>query len=352
MTSYSLIMTYKSYLLYFIAIILVSSCANKQESDLAFFDTEIAYTPVETVQIFTFEQIFQPRKMRMIGDLLFVADFQNNPAFHVLQINEGGELTYLHGEGSKGRGPGEFQLVEDFIETGSGIQIYDGGLLKLVEYDHSGMAVQTDDMHLKIKDRPITMNALPDGNYVAAGILFNDRFHIYDQQGELKGQYGKQLAFDEEFIPRHLGISWYSFSITHPEQYLVYLFSLNADFIEKYDSDGTLLKRVQGTEFPVPKKRIEVSNGTPWPVDNGGKYAYMWADRNDQFIYALYSGIIAAETEHPRGNKVHKFDWDLNLVGAYELDHYPAMITPDGSGGLYSLYNTDEGSEFRYQKLE
>jgi len=75
-------------------------------------------------------------------------------------------------------------------------------------------------------------------------------------------------------------------------------------------------------------------------------------DRDDQFIYALYSGIMNEEVEHPRGNKVHKLDWNLNLVGAFELDHYPVMITPDGRGGLYSLYNTEEGSEFRYQKIE
>jgi len=336
--------------LFLLLLLSIYNCSLK--NDGVFFDTKIEYTSVKTGQISTFKQIYQPRKMRMIGDLLFVADFQNNPAFHVLQINEGGNLTYLYGEGSKGRGPGEFQLIEDFMETGSGIQIYDGGLLKLVEYSKEGRTIQSDDIYLKIKDRPITMNVLPDGNFVAAGILFNDRFHIYDKQGELKGQHGRQLAFDEEFIPRHLGVSWYSFSVTHPVQNQVYLFSLSADFIEKYDSDGTLLKRVQGTEFPVPKKRIEVANGTPWPVDDGGKYAYIWADRDDQFIYALYSGIMNEEVEHPRGNKVHKLDWNLNLVGAFELDHYPVMITPDGRGGLYSLYNTEEGSEFRYQKIE
>ncbi len=345
-------MSYKHYTQYLILTIIFSNCSMSAPEEIAFFDKEIEYKAVKTEQIFTFEQIYQPRKMRLIGDLLFVADFQNNPAFHVLQMDENGELTYLHGKGSEGRGPGEFQLIEDFMKTDSGIQIYDGGLLKLVEFDSQGMSAQSDDVYLKIKDRPITMNVLPDGNYIAAGILFNDRFHIYDQQGELKGQYGKQIAFDKEFIPRHLGISWYSYSVTHPEQNLVYLFSLSADFIEKYDSEGTLLKRVQGKEFPVPKKRIEVGNGTPWPVDDGGIYAYMWADRDDQFIYALYSGIKSAEAEHPRGNKVHKFDWNLNFAGAYELDHHPVMITPDGRGGIYSLYNTEEESEFRYQKLE
>jgi len=159
-------------------------------------------------------------------------------------------------------------------------------------------------------------------------------------------------VFDEDFLPRELATSWYSFSVTHTGVDFVYIFSLNADLIEKYNGDGKLLKRIQGQEFGLPKRKLDIVNGQQFSVDDGGKVAYLWVDTDENYIYALYSGELREELDNLSANKIHKFDWDLNLIKAYELDHNPYMFAADGYGGIYTFISVEEGTEFRYLKLD
>ena len=100
-------------------VISLISCNRGQADNESVFENEIEYIPISTDQQFLFDNIYRPRKMRMIGDLILVSDLQNSPSFHILETGSDGSLAYLRGEGTEGRGPGEFQLVEDFIETDS-----------------------------------------------------------------------------------------------------------------------------------------------------------------------------------------------------------------------------------------
>ncbi len=333
-------------------IIALLSCNRGQVDKVSIFEKEIDYIPVSTDQQFLFDNIFNPRKMRIIDGLMLVSDYQNFPPFHVLEVNSDGSLNYLRGEGTEGRGPGEFQLVEDFIETDSLVYVYDGGQLKLISYYKDMTPAPHDDIQMRINGRPITMNALSNERFVAGGLFFNDRFQVFNTAGDIILNAGEQIVFDDDYLPRELATSWYSFSVTRTGKDYVYIFSLNANLIEKYNGNGELLKRIQGQEFGLPRRKLEVVDGQQFSVDDGGKAAYLWVDTDENHIYALYSGVLHEDLDGLSANKVHQFDWDLNLIKAYELDHDTHMIAADGNGGIYTFISIEDGTEFRYQKLE
>jgi len=333
-------------------VISLISCNRGQADNESVFENEIEYIPISTDQQFLFDNIYRPRKMRMIGDLILVSDLQNSPSFHILETGSDGSLAYLRGEGTEGRGPGEFQLVEDFIETDSLVYVYDGGQLKLISYYKDMTPAPHDDIQMRINGRPITMNALTNERFVAGGLFFNDRFQIFNTSGEIILNGGEQIVFNVDFTPQQLGTSWYSFSVTHPKKDLVYIFSLNADLIEKYNAVGDLLKRIQGKNFGLPKRTLEVVNGQQHAVDDGSKVSYLWIDSDENYIYALYSGELREDLDGLSANKVHQFDWDLNLVQAYEMDHDTYMFSVDGNNGIYTYIEIDDGTEFRYLRLD
>ena len=103
----------------------------------------------------------------------------------------------------------------------------------------------------------------------------------------------------------------------------------------------------------MPKVRLE--NG--YPIDDGGIIAYLKADSNRDYIYALYSGAPRTRTSEESinplySNKIHKFDFDMNLIKAYELDHRTLSFTVDDQGGIFTTVSTGDGVEIRYTVLD
>lgn len=339
------------HLLTLLTALLLLSCTGEDSGQDSFFNSDFDYKPAPTTHQVSFDNIYHPRKMRVIGDFLAVDDYQNQVAFHVLKTGEGGDLEYHRAEDNVGPGPGEFQLVDDFIETDSLIYIYDGAQLKMVSYNKNFTPADADDIHMRIDGRPVTMNALSNNRFATAGLFYRDRFQVFDAAGNIIGNHGEQINISDDFNPHHLGTIWFSQSVSHPDEDFIYLFSMNADFIEKYDSEGNLITRVQGSEFPLPKMRLETQSGQPWPVDDGGKAAYTWVDADENHIYALYSGNMRSEENALYTNKVHLFNWDLELIEGYELDHRTHMIAADGKGGIYSLTSEGDGAVIRYIDL-
>lgn len=165
---------------------------------------------------------------------------------------------------------------------------------------------------------------------------------------------GDQIVFNNELSARDLSLGWWSVGTIHPEGTYVYLFAMNADFIEQYKINGELVKRIQGMKFPLPNmKHVDLGDG-PWLYNVDGVLGYLSVVSDDRFIYGLYSG------QQGRGNLIegnvsadiiHKFDWDLNLINAYQLDREITRIVTDGNGRLYTYIGTNDGIEFLVYEL-
>jgi len=343
-------MVHRTIVILAFSMLYVLSCSEQESS---FFDEVINYKKAEITQEMTFAEIFQPRRMRFIGKRLYVSDFSNQPSFHILEADDSGKLTYQKGAGEEGRGPGEFLLIEDFINADSLVYIYDGQQMKLVEYDPDMLSgISGDEIPLRTKGRPLAMYGLSGGDIASVGLYPGERYQTYGPDGEINGRHGELVPFNKHFSGRELAISWYSFSAFYRDNDFLYLFSSNSDHIEKYNAEtGDLLKTVVGDENPYPRKKLETENGQNWPVDDGSIYGYLWADVGKKYIYALYSGIQQSESSSFIANKIHVLDHDLNLVEAFELDHTPFTMAADRNGGIYTLSRTDEGTVFRYAVL-
>ena len=337
--------------------LLCISCTNSTKEKTSFFDSEIEYIPVKTEKSVTFENIYRPRVMKVIGDKLFISDDSQEPSVHILEINEDHSLSYLKGFGRIGEGPGEFTRLQDIIKTNNIVYMYDGSQLKLVGYNKNGELLPEQQIELKTQGLAESFYQTKKGEFVATGLFFEDRFQVYNQEGELSGKFGNVIPIDEKFSARDNALAWRSFGAVNPEGNRVYLFAANANNIEMYNLEGELLKTIKGKETPVPKMTL---NETGWPIDNGGIMAYEGVDVNQEFIYGFYSGAKRSVFKKGKGslfeqmefNKIHKLDWELNLVDAYELDHIPTAFAVDHRGGVYSISQTDEGTSIRYTELK
>ncbi len=340
-----------------LTIILVTSvmmmfygCNSDGKSDLTFFDKDLDYTPLEVTDRFIFEEMFNPAMsgFRSINGKIYVPEAAGDEAaIHILNIvEEDGSLVYEKGIGSRGEGPGEFLEINDIIATDSLIYIYDGNQLKMVSYDPTSRDLASyDDIHLRTTGRPANIYSFTNEQFIGIGLFFGSRFITMDSNGETISVYGDLIEFNQDFSRRDIALGWRSIGTVHPDEPYVYLFSVNADFIEKYDRDGNLIKRIQGVENPEPN--MEVRN--EWPF-NVGNVSYVSVDSDENYIFGLYSGQLW-DDEGLSGNIIHKFDWDLNLVDAYKLDQRFNQITIDGNGNLYTFGETDEGIEFYVYEL-
>lgn len=336
--------------LFFPLLLLIFLFISCGENSNSFYDGDIEYIPLDPEETFMFDEIYMPRKMRVYNGNLLVSDFRNDPSFHLLTLGENGMISYNRGEGTEGQGPGEFMLIEDFTDADSLLYVFDANEMKLVKYDQQFNPTGLE-IHLESEGRPLAVYAVSDDTFVISGLFPGERFQVINRSGETIGRHGELINIDEEMNPFQLGMSWYSFSAIHPQGDYIYLFSSNSDHIQKYSVDGELFETVKGDEHPLPRKRLEEVNGEIWPVDDGSKYSYLWAESDDQYIYALYSGKMQSEEERFLADKLHVFDWDLNLKAAYQLDHTPFTFAADGKGGLYTVTQTGEGPVYRYLTL-
>lgn len=336
---------------------LILSCERTDETTTVFFDRDINYDIVETERIENLSEIHNPNVMRIVGNRLFISEYRGTPSFHILEIGPNGSLEYLRGEGREGQGPGEFTRLQEIINADSLIYLYDGNQFKLAAYDLEGSRLPDNEIQLQTEGLASSMFSLPNQHFVAAGTFFHDRFQVFDQTGSLNERHGELIVFDENFTPRDNAIAWLAHATINPEGEYLYLFAQNADLIEKYAINGEQVKLLQGNDTPVPNMVLQEQDG--WPVDDGGIVAYLGADSNSEYIYALYSGNLRSESSERSsgmevlvGNRIHKFDWELNLVNAYELDHNPYAYTIDDHSGLYTAIVMDDGVEIRYQRLD
>lgn len=342
-------------------IVTLCCCTSNKGKELPLFDNELEYTLLSETNRYIFDEIYQPfGGFQAIDGKLYIAEtIGEDVAFHILTIDEvNGRLEYEKGLGSKGQGPGEFNLIYDIIDADSLIWMYDSNQLKLVSYDKkTGQLAPVDDILLKTGGGLTNIYSAGEDRFVGIGIITDNRFNIMDRNGNEVIRHGDQIIFNDNFSTRDISVSWISVGTVHPEGEYVYLFATNADFIEQYNKNGQVIKRIQGSEHPVPEMELVDLNGGggAWPFNVDGVLAYINVASDDHYIYGLYSGIKGRGnlmTGMLAGNIIHKFDWDLNLVEAYQLDQEIMQLAVDGKGNLYAYAMTDEGLiEFYHYEL-
>ena len=116
-----------------------------------------------------------------------------------------------------------------------------------------------------------------------------------------------------------------------------------AGIIQIYDctkSDAILIK-----EHSLFLANYEENAGQFAPTPKT-RWGYLSLDSNDNYIFALYSGLHQAGNYAEAGavlrsNRIHVFDWNGNPVCQLLLDRKVKMICVDN----FSLYGYDENNE-------
>lgn len=331
-------------------IILGITACTTSSKEKNHFQRTIDYQPVKTSRAVLTPMVRNPKVIRIIDDKIVVGEVGGNPSLHMFQIKKDGGVEYMKGIGREGRGPGEYERLMDIVDADSLFYVYDGNQFSLTAYDTNGELLDHERREFTTRGLPNSLFMIDDGRVVAAGVFLNERFQIFDKTSTNKIRLGEFKVFDEKFTSRDNGIAWLSHAAMNPDQNYVYLFAENAEFIEIYDIKGDLLKRVQGDEYPVPSMILEDN----WPVDNNGIVGYTDVVSNDHHLYASYSGKPRSDaSKNPFETElVQKFDWNLDLLQGYKLDHKPTEFVVKNNDIIYTLNETNKGYEIRVGHLK
>lgn len=200
---------------FFIVVILLCSCSNRENSYVSNLkvldvnslssDLDIS-TFVDSISYVTFsdslsESVFSEiSKCQIYNGNIYILDFAKTKTVMVFNING----DYLFTIGKKGNGPGEFVRVIDFDVNASGIYTLDRSLKKIMhfsldghflkeysylncEYIINGLAITSDGNFVLGMDK--------ENNNLEKLLLVDPNFHIikhldsfseYDTEGELK----------------------------------------------------------------------------------------------------------------------------------------------------------------------
>jgi len=279
--------------------------------------------------------IYDPRSLEISDNFLIVTDASNLPSVHVFTIAKPGILEYKIGFGNEGRGPAEFVGAWDIIKSPDYIYIYDAGTRRLLPYDMEFNHNPRGIVNLRTEGLPINLHFLNDKFYVT-GITIDGRVEIINRSGETidKLYEHHDLELRERINSRALASMWHSYSTLSPDGGRIALFARNAAHAELLTIDGEQLSIIKDSDKGLPITQVVGQTVADGP---GAIRGYISVTSDNKYIYALYSGYKVGESNSPYGGYIHKFDWDLNLIDIFELDHKALSILRDNDKGIYTI---------------
>lgn len=288
------------------------------------------------------DRVIFPLKTEREGDKLYVTDRSNKPSVWIFRIDETNDLHLFRELGREGRGGGEFLAPDQIFpqNNGSGIFVYDTGGRKLVRINNQ-FEIDSNEYSFRTNGMPTNIHSISEDLFLITGILPESRFEIYEKKGfELirSESFGELTSLGDQFGNLHLASAWRSQSVYNSEIGRLALFSSYAERIELYGLDGELLHTVSSDENDVPKVSY---SGSEFVFQNDAIVSYVSAASDDNYIYALYSGKNYGDEGAGNGSILHVFDWDLNFIEGFQLDHYSVSISAD-DGEIYSTQNHPE----------
>ena len=307
---------------------------NAQESIFNIKDYQL--TEVASIVLQPDSEIFLPSDLIFHDDKIVVTDKSNEPTIQVFS-HENTSLKQKHSIGSVGKGPGEFIDPWDiFIDQQEGyIYIFDAVNRRIAVLNEKYELNENDYVYLKT-DGFYTTLSIYNSSFIGSGITTGCMLEIIDIKGERIDCRGNHpdLGLKSEVSKRSVAQRWHSYSIINQHIGKAAFFYRFAKRVAVIDLEGNLIKELVDEDLGIPITQVMGGNALPTNID---LRAYISVDANDEYIYALYSGEISTGPSSSLGRYIQKFDWNLNLIEVYKLDHLAINVHVDNQGNVYTI---------------
>jgi hypothetical protein len=299
-----------------------------------------------------------PAGLSVAGDHLLVAD-ASAPYLHVLSAETG---AYRLSFGREGAGPGEFREATDVFADVRGdgsFWVFDAALGRLSHFATTAGEAEPGlvrTVNLSPGGPTLLMHAawLGDSAIAATGIYPDGRIAVTDPRGRIVRYIGSLPPSPPgEVVPVTVLQHAFTGPLTvSPDRRHLAMGTENADRLEIYRPDGTLVRALRGAGgfdpvFEVHRK----PGGNTMATGSDLRFGYTGLASTDEHIYALFSGQLRGEggAYSYFGTEVHVYTWTGERVATYRLDERARAIaiTPDGRR-LYAVQWTPEPRVVRY----
>lgn len=304
------------------------------------------------------EFLSQPRRLLAVGDRLLVAD-DFAPYLHVLDA-QGGKL--LASIGKDGGGPGEFRAARELLDAPTrdgSFWIYDSGNIRLTRmaFDQGRDEPRIIEM-VRLEPPALTLYMQPvlldDSTLVASGIFPEGRLTRARITGQPIGMIGKTPAAPAgQDVPiTVLQHAWEGPLERSPDGARLALATRNADLIEIFRADGTLVRTLRGGSGFDPAYEIRRGPaGVSMATGDDLRFGYGDLASTDEYLFALFSGETrgSAPGMAQFGKAVHVFRWNGERVATLRLPERARAIavTPDGAD-LFAIHMEPKPAVVRY----
>lgn len=312
--------------------ILLTACSQQDET---FFEMN-EHPEIHSESIIE-NNLISPVRSLIHSNNLYISDRSNQPSILIFDITDKNNPEFIKGLGREGRGGGEF-LAPDFLlksPINENIFVFDAGGRKLVQIDENNV-ILSDDLSFRLNGMPTNLHAVDSTKFIVTGIIPDSRFSIVGIDGTNIVQsdaVGEITSLGEELSGFHEANAWRSQSTYLKSEAKIALFSAYAKRVDLLNSDGDLLKTVKDDDHDRPRVSFRDSE---FVFENNAVIGYVSATSDDDYIYALYSGQNYGNEGAGNGQYLHVFDWDLNFISGFHLDHFSLNITVDENMGIYS----------------
>jgi len=320
-----------------ILIFFVFLKTNINGQDKIFDFTEYTVKEINSDKVKTDSEFYIVSDLLFNKDEIIITDKSNEPTIQIFTVENALSLKILKYFGSAGQGPGEFIDTWDIFrdETGELIYIFDAVNRRIAVLNNDYEIILNDYIYVKSDGFYTTVNKI-DNYFIGSGVTSGCVLEIFDRNGEITECRGTHpdLGLNSEVSVRSVAQRWHSYTVMHPAKDKIAIFYRFANRARIVNLNGETIKELVDSDFGVPITQAMNGNALPTNID---LRAYISVDANDEFIYALYSGEISTGPSSSLGRFVQKYDWDLNLIDVYKLDHLAINIHVDKNNNLYTL---------------
>lgn len=312
-------------IVFILLVILIASCQPQEDSLRSYFKDPPTSINSEIIEI---EAAFfgNPRRIVLFDSLIIIEDDFHGKLFSLIDIKNG---KFINRFGKKGKGPNEilFQSSIEIDKLKNTFQFLTLNTYWFYEYSLDDLVNNTEpipekkfELDLGENSRLLSWSFLHGINkFAGTGLFTNGKYGIFNSNGTLEKTIGEYNISEEHssYGNYNLGLGYQGPVKVHPNGNKFAHLTYACDLVEvvNFNEDYTYdIKRFQ-TWFPVFSESGAYSRDSP----RGFSCSAVTSD----YIYGLYSGHTFTEkgASASLGRLIYVFDWNLNPVASYELDH-------------------------------